>query len=75
MLVGTAIAYMLYVTIASQGLKLGLTTKGKDMSIIVTCEVFGRVHVQTYTAQADALKWIAALISNDVPFQVTYKYI
>jgi hypothetical protein len=43
------------------------------MSIIVTCEFFGRVRVQTYTAQGDALVWIAALISNDVPFQVTYK--
>lgn len=45
------------------------------MFIIITCEFFGKVRVQTYSNQPDAMVWISALISNDVPFQVTYKQV
>jgi hypothetical protein len=45
------------------------------MTIVITCEFFGRTRVQKYTTQGDALKWITALLANDVPFTVDYQKI
>lgn len=45
------------------------------MTIVITCEFFGKVRVQKYTSQRDALKWISALLANDVPFAVDYQKI